>query len=71
MDHNEIERSHYELLLEKLKTGDYFEYAATLAGYENINFQVYHIFQDVCFLKFIMFYITINDVFIYFFGVSF
>lgn len=39
-----VEQAHYDLVIEKLKTGDYFEYVAALSGFENINFQD----QDGC-----------------------
>lgn len=44
MNLQSAEQAHYDLVVEKLKTGDYFEYIAALSGFENIDFQD----QDGC-----------------------
>lgn len=56
-------QSHYSLLLDKLKTGDYFEYVATLSGFNNIDYQdeVFFVILKFFFLlwSFFKFYLTL------------
>ena len=40
MNNNSIQQSHFLLLIEKLKTGDYFEYVSTLSGFNDIDYQI-------------------------------
>ena len=40
MNNNLLQQSHFWLLLEKLKTGDYFDYVATLSGCDDIDYQI-------------------------------
>lgn len=48
MSIDSVQQSHFLLLIDKLKTGDYFEYAATLSGFNNINYQIsFYWFYDV------------------------
>lgn len=39
MNSREAQLAHFELLVDKLKTGDYFEYIAALSGFENMDLQ--------------------------------
>lgn len=39
MNSREAQLAHFELLIDKLRTGDYFEYVAALAGFENMDVQ--------------------------------